>query len=177
MASAQRGSPSPGPLPLPKRAFFGRMERYGDTAAFPAATVPRKYEEKPSRSTLKTQQRTNQKARHSGGLFGMYGKAGWQKTVSPNLLSTSKTGRHLSRIPANRIREDIPKSSLSSSDTRNSQQHSDTPARRGAVGSSCGNRRICKPHGLSFRGKNAFFVFFGRTALCYSPPYDLPFQK
>ena len=41
--SARAGgcSPSPGPHPLPQRAFFGRMQRRGSAAVFPVATVPR----------------------------------------------------------------------------------------------------------------------------------------
>ena len=67
------------------------MERCGDTAAFSAATVSRKYEEKPSRSTLKNQQRTNRKSPPVWRAFLLIRKASSRKNLSPpDLCRTSR---------------------------------------------------------------------------------------
>ncbi len=75
--------PPPGPHPFPQRAFFGRMRGFGDAAAFPAATVPRDSQKNLSKAA---KNQSCKKARHSGGLFYMYAKAGWRKTLSSPLV-------------------------------------------------------------------------------------------
>ena len=83
-ANARGCSPSPKPPPLPPARFFRRMKRFGDAAAFPAATVPREHEKKnlPKPRKETTAYRTA-KARRYGGLFGMYGKTDCRKNLSP----------------------------------------------------------------------------------------------
>ena len=89
---AHKVFPSPQAPILPKRAFFRRMKRFGDAAAFPAATVPREREKKnlpkPRKETTGYQ---TAKARRYGGLFCLYDKASSRKKLSPpDLCRTSR---------------------------------------------------------------------------------------
>ena len=77
------------------------MERRDDAAAFPASTVPREHEEKNlSKPHKETTARKTAKARHSGGLFGMYGKTSCRKNLSSPLALLPDQRRQEGRPPA-----------------------------------------------------------------------------
>ena len=150
------------------------MERCGDTAAFPAATVPRKYEEKPSRSTLKNQQRTNRKSPPFRRAFLHVRQSRLAKNSLPQSADRKAPFPYSGKQNSGRY---YPKPSLSSSDTRNSQQRSDTPARRGAVGVLATIDVFASHTACHFTEKKRFSFSSGGRRCAVSPPYDLPFQK